>query len=92
MQKPSIIRVSIKARDDGWLTATSPDLPGLFLAHQELKVILAEAPSAIEILFKAQNNVDVTVIAAHYPAQDEDNTMPWVAFPTPLAGKELAIA
>ncbi len=45
------VRVEIERDKTGVLFATSPDLPGLFVAEQDMAMLLAKIPANINLLF-----------------------------------------
>ena len=53
MHEGSIIRVTFE-EEGGWFTATSDDLPGLFLANRDAYKVFCAIPEAVRILLEEQ--------------------------------------
>lgn len=73
MQKPTrvaVVDVCIKERS-GVYYVSSPDIPGLHLCGSDRKALLADAPAAIELLYKLNNNLDVRITWASDPVRFE---------------------
>lgn len=90
-----IINVAIAESESGLLTATSHDLPSLYVAGREMDALLEEIPSVIKALIKAQFGRDVDVYRAKSdPLTDDDEPLgrpwPWVTIPVEIAAKALA--
>lgn len=59
MQK-SVVTVTMK-RENGWYIATSPDLEGFIVCHQNFIIFTQEIPICIKMLFKADHGMEVDV-------------------------------
>ena len=83
-----IIKVSI-TRDEisGWFVATSPDLPGLFIANQNIDELMATIADNIKAIYLQQWDVDVAVMEAITPSLDNDRfgDRAWVTIPSHVA-------
>jgi hypothetical protein len=54
--------VTVKmTRENGWYIATSPDLAGLIVCHQNFTKFVQEIPACIKMLFEAYQNTEVEV-------------------------------
>lgn len=60
MQKKSVVTVTMR-RENGWYIATSPDLDGFIVCHQNFITFTQEIPACIKVLFKANHNMEVDV-------------------------------
>lgn len=56
----SVVTVSMK-RENGWYIATSPDLVGLIVCHQNYVTFVQEIPECIKLIFKANHGIEVDV-------------------------------
>jgi len=63
-----LITVHLKSIQDGWIVATSPDLPGLFLTEASEARVLAELPDAIALLYRTTFHREVRVLPASVPS------------------------
>ena len=79
-----LIRIRFQEKD-GWWNATSPDLEGFYVAHQDPEYILQHIPEAIETLYSMRNNVDCKVVHAEtIKPERSQESQPWVILPEPL--------
>jgi hypothetical protein len=53
MAPAEIINVVIGRNRDGWYVARSEELPGLYLAHEDIEAIVSDVPAAIAALYQA---------------------------------------
>lgn len=60
MPKKSVVTVTMR-RENGWYIATSPDLDGLIVCHQNLVKFTQEIPACIKLLYKTNLDMDVDV-------------------------------
>lgn len=60
MADKSVVTVSM-IRENGWYIATSPDLEGLIVTHQNFMKFAQEIPACIQLLYKANYGLDVDV-------------------------------
>lgn len=72
----NVVSVTMR-KDNGWYIATSPDLAGLVVCHQDYVKFVQEIPACIKLLFKADRGMDVDVAAI--PSLD-DHDMTRVVF------------
>lgn len=86
MMKARIINVKTEEGKAGLFYATSPDLRGLLVAESTLTALERETPKMIVAMYAALG-VDVVVTRVE---DDDDDLVPWVAFPAELAEKALA--
>ena len=63
MPNKSVVSVTMHKKD-GWYVATSPDLTGLIVCHQNFVKFVQEIPQCIAALFKADYSMDVDVSPA----------------------------
>jgi hypothetical protein len=70
-----IVNIKIRKEPDGFFVATSVELPGLVLAHKDIRMVLQDVPTAIVALYKANFDIDAEVIEA-FPASSDDVTLP----------------
>ena len=56
-----VIRVRIDRHRKGLYMASSPDIPGLHVAHRDLNAILADLPNVVRLWFKNTHKLDVRV-------------------------------
>lgn len=56
-----IVRVTISQTESGLLTASSKQLPGLVMAHRDIKTIRADLPAAIKMILKRREGLDFDV-------------------------------
>ena len=74
-----IITVDIARRDGGWLVGTSKEIPGLYIAHQDIREIIDDVPSVIQAMIKVETGQDVRLIQVD--SDDESEGYPWVMLP-----------
>ena len=76
------ISVSVEGRE-GWHMATSQDLPGLVLAHQDRDTVMRDLPKAISLLYSARHNCEC------HPHDESKNRkmerLPFSQVPNPLS-------
>ncbi len=81
-QLSHLITVRFRKTAGGSVTATSEDLPGLFLTHLDRQQIIDDLPEAIQLLFKMNHNEDVVVYlldSAADPPELKDDKLPLAA-------------
>ena len=61
-----VVRVSGEIKDKGWVI-TSENLPGLFLAGNDLEKLTADIPANIEMLYQLNYGMSVKVCVAGEP-------------------------
>lgn len=81
-----VISVQREYRDGAWIL-TSENLPGLFLAGDDLKAIRADIPAAIKLLYSLNYAMDVNVCVAGEPEnatkkQPTSGSERWAAIPS----------
>jgi hypothetical protein len=84
-----IINVVIGRNRDGWYVARSEELPGLYLAHEEIAAVLSDVPAAIAALYRADYGQEVKVIAGAYRGAAAAAGMPWITIPAHIAKNAL---
>ena len=68
-RKPThLITVRFRQTDNGLVSATSEDLPGLVLTYRDREQIVQDLPEAIRTLYKVDYQEDVEVLALESPA------------------------
>jgi hypothetical protein len=70
-QPGQLIRIRFKQSGDDLITATSDDLPGLFLAYPRREQIISDLPEAVAVLFKKNYDQDVRVFVLDSPTDPE---------------------
>jgi hypothetical protein len=55
-----VVKVDLAKKGD-WFIATSPTLPGFFVAHPNVAEFYEEIPEVIKLFFKATEGIDVDV-------------------------------
>jgi hypothetical protein len=81
MRPAEIINVVIGRNRDGWYTARSEDLSGLYLVHEEIEAVISDVPAAIAALYLADYGQEVKVIAGAYRSGVSAVGMPWITIP-----------
>ena len=81
MAPAEIINVVIGRNRDGWYVARSDELPGLYLAHEDIEAVVADVPAAIEALYQADFGQKVKVIAGAYRGGAAVAGIPWITLP-----------
>ncbi len=85
MRPAEIINVVVGRNRDGWYVARSEELPGLYLAHEEIEAIISDVPAAIAALYLADYGQEVKVIAGAYRSGASAAGMPWITIPAHMA-------
>ena len=85
MAPAEIINVVIGRNRDGWYVARSEELPGLYLAHEDIEAIVSDVPAAIAALYQADFGQEVKVIAGAYRGGAAAAGMPWITLPAHIA-------
>ena len=74
-----IVNIDVKEGDAGLLYATSKEVPGLLVAHEDLDALLAAVPGVIEEMHSLSGkNVRVLEIER---TGDEKRSYPWAMVP-----------
>lgn len=76
MPDQSVVTVTMQKRD-GWYIATSPNLIGLIVCHQNLVKFTQEIPECIRLLYRANYDMDVDV--QEIPSMDDVATVTFQA-------------
>ena len=74
-ERAEIVNVKIRRELDGYFVVTSNELPGLVLAHMDIRELLADVPAAIMALYMANLGISVRVIEA-FPASSGKIELP----------------
>ena len=74
-KKPLVIRIDLQ-KQDGWHVATSKDLPGFVLAHQDRDKLIEDVPDAVRLLYSKRHNVDCQVVESEYGDPSRARTRP----------------
>ncbi|MCY4184615.1 MAG: hypothetical protein OXD45_04780 [Rhodobacteraceae bacterium] len=89
MKSLGILTVEFSQKDD-WHIATCNELEGFYLVNKDKNKIIKDIPKAIEVLVKAQFNLDVSVHPATLKPEKVGRTIrnpkifkhiPWVSIP-----------
>jgi len=59
-EKSTVVLVNIESVQE-WFAASSEDLHGFFMAHDDLGELISDIPEAIKVLYKTQHGLDVDV-------------------------------
>lgn len=88
-EKAGYIAVRIAQSSSGLFTATSNDLPGVFVAHRDIDKIADDMPAIIQRWFKHHRGLDVTVLSG--PLQKFDDSFGMLAncVPAEIAAQAL---
>ncbi len=81
-QEAIFVRVRIDQDEDGLLTATSPNMAGLFVVDRELPALIKEVPQVIIALLKAEKEHDFEIWRTRVEDPEE---RAWVAIPAHIA-------
>lgn len=83
-EKCMLVRIKIE-NIDGWYIATSPDLPGFTIAHQDRSIIENDVPDAIQLLLTERHGLECSVVKSEYgnPRTRAKNP-PWLVIPPAL--------
>jgi hypothetical protein len=81
-----IISVQIADGAKGLLYATSEDLPGLFVAAEDMRSLKEEIPSVIKAMLEAEGlTVEVLPARRKRETRESKRQFPWVAIPAAAA-------
>ena len=85
-----VIVFKVRRDSDGLFTATSPQLSGVFVAHRELKKIVDDMPSIIQLWFKRHKNASVEVLTRAVSHTDDESVYLAGTVPAEIAAQALA--
>lgn len=72
MTNERIIAITVKRNEHGWFVATSDDLPGLYIAHEERDAVCNDIDEAIVALFAAKGEkVSITPVQPSKVAEEK---------------------
>jgi hypothetical protein len=87
--KYEIIRFDVRRDNDGFYTAVSPDLDGVFMAHPDLDQILDDMPNLVKLWFRSNRNMAVEVFQGPLPVRDHEFSFQAISIPAEIAAQAL---
>ena len=84
-----IITVMVTRAASGLYTATSDELEGVYLAHPDRNVLIADLPAVVRRWFRNNHQIDVKVFMSEPELTDGDLFIPAIPVPVEIAARAI---